>query len=82
MKTFTFLILYAMVFMACSNKPSYTELNRQNLLLNMQLDSLNNELTKAEVVKTFNFKIFKMKTDSLNAKIDSLEKIILRLKKK
>lgn len=80
MKTIPFFIISLMVLLACSDKPSYSELEKQNDLLTHQLDSLKKENLRIDMQSSMNVAYEKVIVDKLNKKIDSLELVIDRMK--
>ena len=80
MKSTTLFILCLMVLLACSDKPSYSELEKQNELLTDQFDSLKKENLGIGMQSSMNVAYEKVIVDKLNKKIDSLELVIDRMK--
>ena len=80
MKSTTLFILCLMVLLACSDKPSYSELEKQNELLTDQFDSLKKENLGIGMQSSMNVAYEKVIVEKLNKKIDSLELVIDRMK--
>ena len=79
MKVFAFFILSVLFVSACSHKPKYSELQKQNELLITQVDSLKKACFKISMENILNATYSKKVIDVRDKKIDSLELIIDQL---